>query len=224
MSRKGFVYDTTSRSTPSSATSPEASLYANVEDDGLLVNGAFDVALSGLSLNTTYYFRAFGYDETDYFWGDELSFNTLNPETFTVDDRTGRKPDVDFVLMTEVTGKGGNQGYAFDLVGISEITFPTNLSVSRYSYWYKDTDTWAWVYKDSTGLYVDNVLNNAYSDIVSVVGGVVTLAGNTNNSVVSDFRVFHRDLTAAQKAKVYNGGVGTTASAVTPEVLFSSKI
>lgn len=139
-------------------------------------------------------------------------------------DRTGRKPLIIFSGISEVTGKGGNIGYGFDVSFGSNISFSTNLSVDVYSYWYKDTDTWVWVYKDSTGLYVDNVLDNGYGDIVSFVGGVVTLKSGTADSVVSDFRVFHRDLTVAQKQRVYNDGEGTLSSAVVPELLFKERL
>ena len=160
----------------------------------------------------------------ELFEGVVLSDVVADYFSLTGSDRTGRKPLVIFSGITEVTGKGGNIGFRLDVSNGSNISFSTNLSVEVYSYWYKDVDVWVWVYKDSTGLYVDNVLDNGYSDIVSFSDGVVVIKSGVGGSVVSDFRVFHRDLTVAQKSRVFNDGSGTTASAVVPEVLFSSKI
>lgn len=77
-SRKGFVWDTTSRADPGDV-SPELSDYANVEDDGVLANGTYDVVISNLSPNTTYYVRSFGYEDVEdvYVYGAEVSFSTL---------------------------------------------------------------------------------------------------------------------------------------------------
>lgn len=91
VSRKGFVYDTVSRADPED-TSPEASLYANVQDVGLLENATYSYDLTGLTAETTYYFRAFGYDvNTDvYAYGDELTFTTYpTPSTVLYKGRTG---------------------------------------------------------------------------------------------------------------------------------------
>ena len=86
-SRKGFVYDTTSRGDPGDV-SPETSDYANVEDEGVLENGTYDVTISDLSPDTTYYFRSFGYDDVEdvYTYGDELSFTTL-AENFAIEGK-----------------------------------------------------------------------------------------------------------------------------------------
>ena len=86
-SRKGFVWDTTSRANPGN-TSPEASDYANVGDDGVLANGTYDVTISELSPDTTYYFRSFGYDDVEdiYIYGSEQSFTTL-AENFAIEGK-----------------------------------------------------------------------------------------------------------------------------------------
>ena len=75
-SRKGFVYDTTSRADPGDV-SPEASDYVDVEDVGVLENGTFQANITGLTAETTYYYRAFTYDEAEYKYGAEVSFTTL---------------------------------------------------------------------------------------------------------------------------------------------------
>ena len=76
-SRKGFVYDTTSRANPGNV-SPEASDYPNVIDVGVLEDGTFNDSVTSLDSDETYYYRAFGYDDVEdlYVYGDEVSFST----------------------------------------------------------------------------------------------------------------------------------------------------
>lgn len=211
--RKGFIYDTTTRAEPSSSTSPEASLYSNVVDDGLLVNGVFDSDVLGLTPSTTYYYRAFGYDETDYYYGEEVTFTTLSLSSSTASDRTGRKPVITLSGIMGVTGKAGNPGYRFDVANHSEVTFSTGLDVFYYAYWYKESSTWKWIYTDGVDVFVDNVVDNTFSDLLLFSGGVVSIKSSVANSVLSDFRVFHRPLTVAQRSFVFNSGDGTSESA-----------
>lgn len=79
-SRKGFVYDTTSRADPGNV-SPEASDYEGVVDVGVLVNGSFNDSISSLVSEEVYYYRAFGYDDVagKYLYGEEVTFQTLPP-------------------------------------------------------------------------------------------------------------------------------------------------
>jgi hypothetical protein len=74
--RKGFVYDTTSHDNPENI-SPESSDYEFVVDVGGLEDGEFEETVLNLESNTTYFYRAFGYDEETYIYGDEESFTTL---------------------------------------------------------------------------------------------------------------------------------------------------
>ena len=54
--------------------------YTNVVDVGVLENSTFSETLTGLTPNTTYYYRGFGYDETEYLYGAEVSFTTDSVE------------------------------------------------------------------------------------------------------------------------------------------------
>lgn len=77
VTRKGFVYDTVSRANPGS-TSPELSEYSTVVNVGILENGTFSNSVTGLTPETTYYYRAYGYDDVNdiYIYGTEVSFTT----------------------------------------------------------------------------------------------------------------------------------------------------
>jgi hypothetical protein len=74
--RQGFVYGTTSKIRPLNTVAPESAGYDSVVDEGTLDIGTFLYSLTGLDPSTTYYFRAFIYDEQFYSYGDELSFET----------------------------------------------------------------------------------------------------------------------------------------------------
>ena len=94
VSRKGFVYDVESRANPNNM-SPELSDYTNVVDVGILDNGPYAESVTGLTDNTTYYYRAFGYDDVEdlYIYGAE--------ETFTTDAYT--EPTLDTSALTNIT-------------------------------------------------------------------------------------------------------------------------
>ena len=114
-SRKGFVYDTESRVDPGN-TSPELSDYSNVVDEGILVNGVFDSNVSNLTPNTTYYYRAFGYDDSSdtYIYGDELNFTTL---------------EATIIYDTNMIVSDGQGGTALKFDGVDDIIELGNLNV-----------------------------------------------------------------------------------------------
>ena len=76
--RRGFVYDTVSRGYPGNIA-PEASDYANVEDEsGDYGVGFYDLTIGSLSPGTTYYIRAFAENsDGDFGYGEELTFKTV---------------------------------------------------------------------------------------------------------------------------------------------------
>lgn len=74
--KRGIVWDTTSRSDPGN-TAPASSAYANyAEDTGTYSTGAFTKGLTGLAEGTTYYVRAYSYNSLGYSYGAEVSFKT----------------------------------------------------------------------------------------------------------------------------------------------------
>ena len=132
-SRKGFVYDVVSRANPEN-TSPESSDYANVVDVGSLEEGTYSSDLTGLSDNTTYYYRAFGYDDDEelYVYGDEVSFTTLEFTTATVNNLDLSNQDYEsFEASAEVTDDGGKsvteRGFVYNTTGTPNVDDDTKV-------------------------------------------------------------------------------------------------
>ena len=119
--RKGFVYDTQTRTEPSSTTSPETSDYSNVEDVGILENGSYFKDIAGLNDDTTYYYRAFGYDdvEDEYYYGEEESFNTHPFVELTTEPATNISYTTSTLNanITEILSPNVNIRFKYSVVG-----------------------------------------------------------------------------------------------------------
>ena len=142
-SRKGFVWDTTSRANPGNV-SPEDSEYINIVDEGSLENGTFEVNAENLDDNTIYYYRAFGYDGETYIYGDEQSFTTLEYVLPTIEDFAivEIKPtEVD--LTANITDQGSHAVTERGFV-LSTTSNPT-------------TDDTKLVVGDGTGIFADTI-------------------------------------------------------------------
>jgi hypothetical protein len=75
--RRGFVYDLSSKSAPGNVR-PELSGYSFFADEkGSFINGEFDIYLSNLSKNSTYYIRAFCQNKEGFSYGEEIFADTL---------------------------------------------------------------------------------------------------------------------------------------------------
>jgi hypothetical protein len=73
---RGFVYGTTTQSNPGN-TPPGASGYdTNTGQSGNFNTGNFQITLSSLNDNTTYYYRAFAENSEGYGYGNEIEFTT----------------------------------------------------------------------------------------------------------------------------------------------------
>lgn len=78
---RGFVYGTTSKSDPGN-TAPASSGYDSYENEtGTYSTGTFNLTLSSLSANQTYYVRAYAHNSGGYAYGDEVTFKTAILET-----------------------------------------------------------------------------------------------------------------------------------------------
>lgn len=80
---RGIVYSTSTQSLPGNVA-PDASGYSLVvSDTGTFSTGAFTEALTGLSLSTTYYARAYAHNTDGYSYGGEVNFTTGSAPTVT---------------------------------------------------------------------------------------------------------------------------------------------
>lgn len=82
----GWVYGTTSNATtPSSGEAPPASYTVNITKIGTYGEESFSGMVSGLAINTKYYYRAFAHNDTGWAYSAESSFTTFNnPSVSTI--------------------------------------------------------------------------------------------------------------------------------------------
>lgn len=82
ITRRGFVYSTTSYGDPGNV-SPAASNYEAVEDEsGTYGEVTFDLLMTGLDPDTTYYVRAFAENSAGYSYGNQESFATSSSVSY----------------------------------------------------------------------------------------------------------------------------------------------
>lgn len=85
--KRGFVYDTSTKSPPGNVAPASSGYASSAEDTGSFGTGAFTKGLTSLSGNMTYYTRAYAHNSAGYSYGDEVSFLTLpgapGTQTFT---------------------------------------------------------------------------------------------------------------------------------------------
>jgi hypothetical protein len=80
---RGFVYGTTTQSNPGN-TAPTSSGYDSYKNEtGTYSTGAYNLTLTSLTENQTYYVRAYAHNSAGYAYGDEVSFTTGIAESFT---------------------------------------------------------------------------------------------------------------------------------------------
>lgn len=76
VTRIGVVFSTSSQTNPGNVA-PESSLYSIISSSTASYGvGNYTILTSGLSANTTYFYRVFGQNEAGYGYSDELQFNT----------------------------------------------------------------------------------------------------------------------------------------------------
>ena len=73
---RGFVYGTTSKSDPGD-TAPTSSGYDSYKNEtGTYSTGTYNLSLTSLTENQTYYVRAYAHNSAGYAYGDEVTFQT----------------------------------------------------------------------------------------------------------------------------------------------------
>lgn len=97
---RGFVYDTSSHSDPGNVAPASSSYGSNTSQNGSFGLGEFTNNITGLSLSTTYYIRAYTHNASGYSYGNEQSFRTLSAPTVTTSAVTNN------TSLTTATGNG----------------------------------------------------------------------------------------------------------------------
>jgi hypothetical protein len=133
VTRKGFVGSTTSHSNPSN-TAPEDTDYELVEDEsGSFSVGAFNNSFSGLTVNTTYYYRAFAENAVGFAYGDEATLTTDSLPAVTTNPATDRESTT-ATLNGTITSDGNStllkRGFVYDTQSRSN---PGNTATSGYA-------------------------------------------------------------------------------------------
>lgn len=119
VTRRGFAVSTSTHSDPSN-TDPDVSDYEVVfSASGSFTEGAYTTSLTGLTIDTTYYIRAFTENGEGFSYGSELSFMTDRKPSVTIQAPTNRQSTT-VTLNGTVTDAGGDtidsRGFVWDTV------------------------------------------------------------------------------------------------------------
>lgn len=117
VTRRGFAVSTTSHSDPSN-TDPDVSDYEVVfSASGSFTEGAYTTSLTGLTIDTLYYIRAFTENGEGFSYGSELNFMTDRKPSVTIQAPTNRQSTT-VNLNGTVTDAGGDdidsRGFVWD--------------------------------------------------------------------------------------------------------------
>lgn len=74
---RGFVYGLSSESNPGNVPPGSTGYDSYTSESGTFGTGVFDLSISSLTAETTYYVRAFAQNSEGYTYGDEVSFSSL---------------------------------------------------------------------------------------------------------------------------------------------------
>lgn len=93
---RGFVYGTTSKSAPGNVA-PTSSGYDDYENEtGTYSTGTYNLTLTSLTENQTYYVRAYAHNSAGYAYGDEVSFRTAKAYNVSITTNLSLSPSVTF--------------------------------------------------------------------------------------------------------------------------------
>lgn len=81
---RGVVYDTITHALPGNVAPGSSGYASSVIESGSFGTGAFTESITGLSLGTKYFVRAFSQNSTGYSYGAEVTFQTPHNTSFIV--------------------------------------------------------------------------------------------------------------------------------------------
>jgi len=118
VTRRGFAVSTSTHTNPSN-TDPDVSDYELVFDaSGSFTEGTYTTSLTGLTVNTTYYIRAFNENAVGFSYGSELTFITDRKPSVTLQSPVRQSTTA--TLNGTVTDAGGDdidkRGFVWDTV------------------------------------------------------------------------------------------------------------
>jgi uncharacterized protein (TIGR02145 family) len=97
-------------------TTPNPTTANNFTSDGT-GSGSFTSNLSGLTINTTYYVRAYATNSVGTAYGDELSFTTTNNS-----GGSGNVPSLTTLTVSDIAGSSATSGGTITNTGVSNVT------------------------------------------------------------------------------------------------------
>ena len=143
--KRGMVYDITSRGDPGD-TAPADSNYASYEEElGSFTAGTFIRPMTGLSRGEKYYVRAYTYNAVGYKYGSEVTFYTYPLVT------TQTPTDIIRADPTTVT-----------LNGLIELDVVEPIVTRGFKYGLTETDTWD---KSSTGSFSEGTYSETIDSL-----------------------------------------------------------
>lgn len=120
--RRGFAYDTISRTNPGTVSPATSAYTSSVEEGngtGNYTTGNFYLGETGLTAGTTYYVRAYYENSNGYAYGPEISFTTANLNPPTVDTTAVTSISLDSATANANITSGGDatideRGFLYD--------------------------------------------------------------------------------------------------------------
>lgn len=203
VTRRGFVYSTTSRNDPGNVAPASSGYSGDANDTGTFTEGVYTKSITGLSNNTTYYVRAYAQNAIGYGYGNEVSFTTDRLPSVSVQNPTNRQSNT-ATLNGTVTDAGGDtitkRGFVWDTATQSA---PGNVAPASSGYDFTQSENVSaseGVFDEAiTGLsenttyyvraFAQNSLGYTYSDEISFTTvrypGLITIDNLDTNEVTS---------------------------------------
>ena len=132
---RGFVWDTATQGNPGNVAPGSSGYGSTTNETGSFGTGTYSLPITGLTANTTYYYRAYVLNTAGYSYGDEIQFSTLDE---LPDLNTSAPSNIQTRTVTgngEITNTGGlsidERGFVWDTSAQSD---PGNVAPGSSGY------------------------------------------------------------------------------------------